>query len=503
MPRVRAPELPPHFSWLNANPLSLHQLKGRVVLLDFWTYCCINCLHVLPDLKYLEQKYPDRLTVIGVHSAKFVNESDVENVRQAVVRYDIEHPVVVDRDLYLWQQYAVRAWPTIVVIDPAGYVIGAVAGEGNRDKLDHLVGQLLQEDQGTGKVDRFDLVLEKDRQPITPLAFPGKVLADQESDRLFIADTGHHRIVVTTLQGEVVQVIGSGQAGFVDGDTSQFSAPQGLAIDSANQRLYVADTDNHALRCVELDRGTVRTIAGTGQQSRNLQSHGGLALTTALNSPWDLELLQNHLFIAMAGSHQIWDFNLETGILQTYAGIGAEACIDAVTTKAAFAQPSGLTTDGRELFVADSETSSIRGVGLGAVPQVRTVCGRGDLFDFGDRDGRGAEVCLQHCLGVAIARDAVWVADTYNHKIKRVDPATGDCCTIAGTGQPGVQSGAAAIAQFAEPSGLSATRSHLYIADTNNHAIRSLDWETLAVATLEFPSLCAPNVCLPKLNQVV
>ena len=500
MPRVRAPELPSYFPWLNcASPLSLQQLKGRVVLLDFWTYCCINCLHVLPDLKYLEQKYADRLTVIGVHSAKFINESDAESVRQAVLRYDIEHPVVVDRDLHLWQQYAVRAWPTIVVIDPAGYVVGAVAGEGNRDKLDQLVAQLLEENQTAGSV-TIDLLLEKQRQPITPLAFPGKVLADEASDRLFIADTGHHRIVVTTLQGEVVQVIGTGQAGFVDGAAPQFSAPQGLAIDADNHRLYVADTDNHALRCVDLNSGTVETIAGTGQQSRTVRPYGGLALTTALNSPWDLELIQNHLFIAMAGSHQIWDFNLGTGIVQTYAGIGAEACIDAVTTKAAFAQPSGITTDGRELFVADSETSSIRGVGLGAVPQVRTVCGRGDLFDFGDRDGMGEEVCLQHCLGVAFARNAVWIADTYNHKVKCVDPARGECRTIAGTGQAGSQSGAAAIAQFAEPSGLSATRSHLYIADTNNHAVRRLDWQTLTVTTLEFPSLCAPNVCLPALH---
>jgi DNA-binding beta-propeller fold protein YncE len=497
MPRVRAPDLPPHFSWLNcATPLALRTLRGRVVLLDFWTYCCINCLHVLPDLKYLEQKYSDRLTVIGVHSAKFVHESNAESVRQAVLRYEIEHPVVIDRDLYLWQQYAVRAWPTIVVIDPSGYVVGAVAGEGNRDKLDHWVAQLLQENQGTGAT--IDLMLEKDRQPLTPLSFPGKVLADADRDRLFIADTGHHRIVVTTLQGEGVQVIGSGQAGFVDGAEPQFSAPQGLAIDSANQRLYVADTGNHAVRCLDLAQGTVRTIAGTGQQSRNLQPHAGLALTTALNSPWDLELIQQHLFIAMAGSHQVWDFNLETGIVQTYAGIGAEACINAVTTKAAFAQPSGITTDGQELFVADSETSSIRGVGLGAVPQVRTVCGRGDLFDFGDRDGVGDEASLQHCLGVAAARNAVWIADTYNHKIKRVDPATGACRTIAGTGQSGFESGAA-MAQFAEPSGLSATRSHLYIADTNNHAIRRLDWETLTVTTLEFPHLCAPNVCFPPL----
>ena len=233
-PRVRAPELP-QYPWLNTDqPLSIKQLKGRVVILDFWTYCCINCLHILPDLKYLEQKYKDSLTVIGVHSAKFDNEKEIGNIRQSILRYDIEHPVLVDSGFRVWQEYAVRAWPTLMVIDPEGYVIGYVSGEGNRDVLDQLIEQVIKEhkEKGTINFQQLSLTLEKQRQPlITPLAFPGKVLAT--SAGLFIADSGHHRIVVSNLDGEILHLIGTGQPGLTDGSftQAQFSAPQGMAFD--------------------------------------------------------------------------------------------------------------------------------------------------------------------------------------------------------------------------------------------------------------------------------
>ncbi len=526
LPRVRAPELPQDRAWLNTDhPLSLKDLKGRVVILDFWTYCCINCLHVLPELKYLENKYKDSLTVIGIHSAKFDNEKEAENIRQAVLRYDVEHPVFVDSNFDVWQQYAVRAWPTLVVIDPEGYVIGHVSGEGNRDVLDQLINQLIDEHQqkGTTNFQELSLTLEKQRRPLaTPLAFPGKVLADEvgvsgaapKEPCLFIADSGHHRIVVSTLAGEVQYVIGTGKQGLTDGSFSeaQFFAPQGMAWDSENQILYVADTENHALRQIDFNTQLVKTIAGTGEQSHHIRPHSGAGLETALNSPWDLVKVgvseaspeDFRLLIAMAGSHQIWEMHLETARVSTYAGTGAEACYDGSLTEAAFAQPSGITTDGRELYVADSEVSSIRAVGLGDNLSVRTVCGSGELFGFGDVDGEGFDVRLQHCLGVEYTQDYLWVADTYNHKIKRVNPRTGSCQTMLGDGKSGHQDGQGGEARFSEPSGVSTLvkpeegiASHLYIADTNNHAIRRVDLSTLQVTTLEFPGLCAPDVCLP------
>jgi thiol-disulfide isomerase/thioredoxin len=500
-PRVRAPELPQNYSWLNTDkPLSLQQLRGKIVILDFWTYCCINCLHILPDLKYLEQKYKDSLTVIGVHSAKFENEKDTENIRQAILRYNIEHPVLVDKGFWVWDNYAVRAWPTLTVIDPEGYIISNMSGEGNRNILDELIQKLISQhqDKGTINFQELNLTLEKQRNPIiTPLAFPGKVLATQGG--LFIADSGHHRLVMSTFDGEILHLIGTGKSGLKDGSFSeaQFLAPQGMTFDEHNQILYVADTENHTLRRVDFQRQVVDTIAGTGEQSRNIRPHNGHGLETALNSPWDLQLYGKNLYIAMAGSHQIWEMNLDTGIVRAYAGTAAEACVDGIISESAFAQPSGITTDGQELYIADSEVSSIRGVRLVEPQTVRTVCGSGDLFGFGDVDGQGFDVRLQHCLGVEYAQNFLWVADTYNHKIKRVNPHNGDCETVLG-GLVGLQDGQGKDTQFSEPSGLSVIGSRLYIADTNNHAIRCVDVDTLTVTTLKFPGLCAPDVCIPN-----
>ncbi|OKH54989.1 hypothetical protein NIES2101_05330 [Calothrix sp. HK-06] len=493
MVRVRAPELP-QYNWLNTDkPLLLKQLRGRIVILDFWTYCCINCLHVLPDLKYLEQKYKDSLTVIGVHSAKFDNEKDIENIRQAILRYDIEHPVLVDKDFRVWQEYAVRAYPSFMLIDPEGYVVASFMGEGKREILDELIQQIIQQhqDKGTINLQELDVILEKQRQPIiTPLAFPGKVLAT--SSGLFIADTGHNRIVVTTLEGEVLHIIGSGQAGFKDDNfnIAEFLAPQGMTFDNQNQILYVADTENHALRKVDLRCQSVETIAGTGIQSRNLSFTQGHALDIALNSPWDLVKYDNLLYIAMAGSHQVWVMDLETNIIKTYAGTGAEACFDGELDTSVFAQPSGITINSNFIYTADSESSSIRAIELDT-GKVRTICGSGDLYLFGDKDGIGEEVRLQHCMGVEYAQGNLWIADTYNHKIKLVNPITGECKTVLGSG--------ASNSKFSEPSGLSIFGSNLYIADTNNHAIQHVNLNTFEVTTLKISGLCAPDFCIPNL----
>ncbi|PPS45269.1 thioredoxin-like domain-containing protein [Chroococcidiopsis sp. TS-821] len=497
--RVRAPQLPQNQAWLNVeHPLSLQQLRGQVIILDFWTYCCINCLHILPDLKYLEQKYKDNLTLIGIHSAKFDNEKEVENIRQAVLRYDIEHPVLVDSGFKVWQQYAVRAWPTLIIIDPEGYVVNSLSGEGHRDAIDQLVAQLIEKHKQTGTLSAQALnpTLEKQRQPlITPLAFPGKVLATTSS--LFVADSGHHRIVASTLEGELRYVIGTGKAGLRDGSFSeaQFSSPQGMSFDPEKQLLYVADTENHTIRRIDVRRQVVETIAGTGEQSRNIQPHQqGAGLATALNSPWDVQQVGNSLFIAMAGSHQIWELQLETLAIATYAGRGAEACMDGTLTESAFAQPSSITTDGKNLYIADSEVSSIRQINL-EDSRVTTVCGSGDLFGFGDVDGVGAEVRLQHCLGVEYFQEQLWIADTYNHKIKRVDPRTGTCQTVLGVAV-GDRSNSK-NAQFSEPSGLSGINCFLFVADTNNHAIRCIHLDTLEITTMRFPNLCAPDLCFP------
>jgi thiol-disulfide isomerase/thioredoxin len=397
--KVNAPDFPPGVEWLNTDrPLSLRDLRGKVVLLDFWTYCCINCMHIIPDLKKLEEKYAKELVVIGVHSAKFPGERETENIRQAILRYEIEHPVINDSAMEIWQQYAVRAWPTLMLIDPDGKVIGYKTGEGVYEPFDQLISKVIGEFDAKGKINRspLDLKLERHKTPASMLAFPGKVLADEKSGKLFIADSNHNRVVVLSLKDySVIDVIGTGEMGMSDGsfESATFNHPQGMAFDG--KALYVADTENHAIRRVDFDGRSVRTIAGTGKQADRIEQFGGQGRSVALNSPWDLVLHSGTLYIAMAGPHQLWRMNPETGGIVPYAGTGREARIDGPLDESALAQPSGLTTDGKKLYFADSEVSAIRSADLDPKGYVETIVGQG-LFDFGDKDGRGDEVRLQH-----------------------------------------------------------------------------------------------------------
>lgn len=489
--RVRAPELAGGRGWLNTDkPLSLAALRGKIVLLDFWTYGCINCIHIIPDLKKLEAKYANQLVVIGVHSAKFENEKETDNIRRIILRYEIEHPVVNDADFKIWQAYGVRAWPTRVLIDPVGYVFGQVSGEGNYEGFDRVIGQLAEEFRKRGELNEqpLTLALERAKTADLPLAFPGKVLTDAKSDRLFIADSNHNRIVVTKLDGTLIDTIGTGEAGAGDGafDKASFHRPQGMALEG--DALYVADTENHLIRQVDLRARTVTTIAGTGEQSR-VRSEEGLARKIALNSPWDLQLAGRTLYIAMAGPHQIWRLDLDRQQVAVFAGSGREARTDGPPSEAAFAQPSGLATDGKNLYVADSESNIIRSIDL-ASGRVRTLAG-GDLFEFGDREGRGDEARFQHPLGVIFTDGKLLIADTYNHKIKQLDPQTGGVKTFVGAGKPGQTDGEKA--SFYEPGGLSAANGKLYIADTNNHAVRTIDLRTKQAATLMIRGLRAPQ----------
>jgi len=488
---MKAPELMGGTGWLNTDePIYIKDLRGKVVLLDFWTYCCINCMHVIPDLKRLEAKYPDELVVIGVHSAKFTNEKDSDNIRQAILRYGIEHPVVNDSEFRIWRSYGVRAWPTLVLINPEGYIAGSVSGEGHYDLLDKVIGALIAEFSEKGRIDRtpLELALEKYEVPDTTLSFPGKVLTagwDGASDRLFISDSNHNRIVIADLDGSVIDIVGSGEAGAADGafGEASFNKPQGMSLDG--KHLYVADTENHLIRRCDLEARTVNTIAGTGRQARGSGS-GGKPLQTPLSSPWDMVVIVDKLYVAMAGTHQIWVLDLKEDYVRPYAGSGREGRFDDSLMKSALAQPSGITTDGKHLFVADSEVSSIRSVDLDENGNVETIVGL-DLFEFGDRDGKGREVRLQHPLGVLFHEDKLYVADTYNHKIKIIDPRRKTSETFLGSGRPGDADSASP--KFYEPSGLAISGNRLYIADTNNHAIRVADLSTKIVHTLALRGL--------------
>lgn len=480
---VDAPDFPDGLDWINTEtPISLADLKGKVVVLDFWTYGCINCIHILPDLERLEAEYDEELVVIGVHSAKFTNEGETDNLRNIVQRYEIEHPVVNDRDFEIWRTWGASAWPTIAIIDPAGRAVGVRPGEGVYDAIEPVIAALVAEFDEAGAIDRtpFTPVLERDAAPDRPLRYPGKVAFD--NGKLYIADTGHHRVVVAdAATGEVTAVYGSGTRGFDDGAAleASFNAPQGLTV--VGNTLFVADTNNHAIRAVNVSTGEVSTVAGTGAQG--WPPVGGPFASVELSNPWAITHRDGFLYVANAGTHQIWAADLATGIAAPLIGNAAESTLNGTFELAELAQPSGLalSNDGSLLYFADSESSSIRVGNLVDGVTELIVGGDANLFEFGDEDGIGNQARLQHPLGLAFASGVLYVADTYNSKIKKIDVDTNAITSWLG-GDAGWIDGS--DPRFDEPGGLALDGSTLYVADTNNHVIRVVDTDSGNTTTL-------------------
>lgn len=459
---IHAPELDGALAWLNTDrPLSMRELRGNLVILDFWTYCCINCMHVLPILRALEERHAaDPLVVIGVHSGKFDAERDPTRIREAIERYEIAHPVAVDDEMTLWSRFGVRSWPTLVVVRPDGTIAAVAPGEPDLEVLEAFVERELDLARKKGTLAAHPPRIERAHaESAGPLRYPGKVTGLPDG-RLLISDSGHHRLLLCSSSGQVLAAIGSGKRGLRDGSFHEaaFDDPQGAAFHDG--ALYVADARNHAIRRVDLERRRVTTVAGTGELGRELPQGRALARTTALRSPWDLVAHENSLFVAMAGTHQIWRYFPASAEIEVYAGSGVEALVDGERTQSAWAQPSGLALRGQTLYVADSETSAVRAIDL-QTGSVRTLVGQG-LFDFGHQDGHAAKARLQHALGVAATADGVLVADTYNGAIRLVtDPGgslQGEVRTVlSGLHEPG------AIVVTSDGSWI--------IADTNAHRV--------------------------------
>ena len=439
-------------------------------------------MHVFPQLRKLEEKYAGELAVVGVHSAKFNAEKATDGVRRAILRYEIEHPVINDADFMVWQQYACRAWPTLMFISPSGKVIGKHEGEFPIEALDNVLSEMIAEFDETGEMDRKPLAFrrESESERDRAISFPGKVLASEHG--LFISDSNHNRVVWTNLDGEIRAIVGSGERGLKDGPgaQAQFHDPQGAALDWP--RLYVADTKNHAIRMIDLETLQVTTLAGTGEQSVGRHA-GGNARFVPLASPWDVIKVDGALYIAMAGFHQLWKLDLNSRDLRPHAGNGREHIVDGPLQHSELAQPSGIVSDGETLYFADSETSSIRAADVSPMGKVTTLVGEG-LFTFGDVDGIGDDVRLQHPIGLDLYGGSLWITDSYNNKIKSLDPNSRLSRSVFGSGQVGSSDGVGSRAEFYEPGGLSAHDGKLYIADTNNHAVRVADLESKEVTTL-------------------
>jgi hypothetical protein len=423
---------------------------------------------VLPQLRQLEDKYPSELVVIGVHSGKFHAERVTERIKHASFRLDSVHPIVNDRQFRVWRSYAVSAWPTLVVLDPRGYVVGAHAGEFTAEMLTPFVDSMIATHESNGTLDRSNrrFIPDSDMAPAAGLRYPGKVAVN--GSRIAISDSGNHRVIIGNLSSDnrsiAVQREIGGHKGFEDGANALFDFPQGLCI--SNDRLYVADAGNHAIRAVDLKSFEVSTLAGTGRQLRNRRD----LEARALSSPWDIAIHSGRMYIAMAGVHQIWSMDMMTGQLVVHAGTGSEDIRDGANETALLAQPMGISAAGSGLYFADAESSAVRVTDFAGIGETRTIVGTG-LFDFGDVDGSGDEVRMQHQQGIAVAPDGrLLLADSYNDALKWVDPISRSAETW--------------IRKLNEPNGAACGATHAFVTDTNAHRVLAVSYETGEVSEL-------------------
>ncbi|HEU5007020.1 MAG TPA: thioredoxin-like domain-containing protein [Jatrophihabitantaceae bacterium] len=476
--RVRAPELPAGGAWFNsATPRTLASLRGRFVLLDFWTFCCANCLHVLDELRPVEERFADVLSVIGVHSPKFAHERDPRAVGAAIERYAVDHAVINDPELRLWQQYAVKAWPTLVLIDPEGYVVAQAAGEGQADALAANIEQLIPHYEARGTLRRGADPVPGSAPPETTLRFPAKAIVlpasrtGRDRDTLLVADAGHHSLAELTTDGtELLRRIGDGSRGRADGPaaTARFAEPNGLALlppGIAPFDVVVADTANHVLRGVRLADGAV--VATIDLPAGLADARTVTGAVPAVLSPWDVAWWPalNRLVVAAAGVHMLLSVDPVAGAVEILAGTTVEGLRDGPARDGWLAQPSGLAADGDRLWFADAETSALRWVD--ASGELHTAVGEG-LFDFGHVDGPAATARFQHPLGVTVLPDgAVAILDTYNGAVRRYDPTARTVATLA-TG-------------LAEPSGAVILDGRLLVVESAAHTLADVGTEPQAV----------------------
>lgn len=408
-------------------------------------------MHMLPRVRELEERFPDTLTVIGVHSGKFITERVTERIEEACDRLDVVHAVVNDRQFRVWRDFAVEAWPTLVLVDPDGYVASIVPGETPVEELAAEISRLVESAEGRGVLRPGpDPARATLRRHEGTLRFPTRVTVDGR--RIWLSDTGHGRVLECDWDaGALVASVVNEHAGFVE--------PRGLA--AFGGQMYVADRRGHAIW--RIFAGQRHLVAGTGALGAGL-IRPGMALGTALRSPWGLAVSDGRLMVAMAGTHQIWALHPHGGSLELAAGTGGEALVDGRPARAALAQPTGLAAlSEAALAFADCETSAVR---LLHVDSVATFVGT-DLFEFGDRDGIGDRVLLQHCEDIAWHGTTIAVADTYNDRLKRLDPATRECTPWHGeAGEKGA---------LREPAGVYSDGSLMLVADTGHHRVVSVD----------------------------
>lgn len=465
---------PTSLPWYNVSrPLTLADLKGRAVLLDFFTPGCINCVHMLPVEHELKQRFGEQLVIVGIDSPKFSASATTQGLVDFIHRYQIRHPVILDSNSTLWGAYNVVAWPTIILIGPDGKVRERYIGEQDAGTLAGPIKTALNNAPPVSKLKPLPMLVMAGRT--SSLSVPNGLAVSK--DAVAIADTGHNRIILADDKGRVKTVIGNGCAGGTDGGygTAEFNHPHGLTFHDGS--LYVADTDNQRIRRIDLEHKSVSTVAGTGK--REFIGGGDYhAMKADLNSPWDVAAAGNMLYIAMAGNHQIWRLDLATRRIEPWAGSGREGLRDGSIGSAEFAQPSGLSVHGGILYDVDPESSSVREISL-AKQRVHTLIGQG-LFDFGNRDGPAGKALLQHAEGVTWSNGNLYIADTFNNALRRLDLATNKVTTIT----KGLQQPAAVAALDTKT---------LLVAEVNGNRVVSVDLDTGKALPWKLQGLTAPS----------
>ena len=449
-----APEVSSQFGWLNTErSYSLKDFRGKIVLLDFWTLGCINCQHIIPELEKLQQKFPKELVVIGVHSAKFKSEKETQRIQSAIAKFGIEHPVVNDADYSVWKAYGVEAWPTLVLISPDGKIAFRSEGENVYNVINPQIEKLLKEYGNAIDTTPFAFKQQMPKRSSATLKFPSKIIAG-DNGSIWISDYGNNRVLKIDKTGKIVETIGKGEKGFDDGNfsTATFNGPQGLAV--RNDSLWIADSKNNSIRLADLATKRVITVAGNGKMGYYFNNDKWNEPVLP-NSPWDLLIDSAQLYIADAGNHQVLRMDLKDNKVYRFAGSGYEGIKDDDLRMSTFSQPSGLTKSFNDIYIADPEASAIRKIDV-KKEAVKTIIGKG-LFKFGDEDGDTKNVLLQHCVGLTANNGNIYIADTYNGKVKVLDTKRNNVSTL--------------VMDLNEPNDVLVIGHELWITDTNNDQI--------------------------------
>lgn len=489
--RSHAPPFPQDATWRNVStPWTWEDLQGRVVLLVFWRAADASTIQALRDAVGLAAR-SDAAVAIGVHCPGMPGERRAETLDAALGRYGIETPVVHDEEGAMAEALGVGDLPAVILVDAEGRTVLGATGAGLGDPLREAVDDLVASSRDLDPSPLPGRAVDERLDPV--IAHPSGLAVDD--GRVAVADAGHDRVVVLDRDRNVRRVIG-GTPGLEDGAFAEarLRCPHGLALDG--EVLYVADTGNHAVRAIDLAEERVETVAGDGTMLRG-PHRVGQGPFEKLAWPWDLCLHEERLHVAMAAAHQVWRVDPADGIADAYAGTGDAKVKDGSRQDAKFAQPTGICTDGQDLFVADALGCAIRRIEVGR-GRVETLVGA-RIGGWGDVDGPARRARLQHPTGLAWRDGALHVADTYNHKVKRYSPAADEVVTLTGSKTPGWTDGDAGEARWDMPEAVASFDEGLLVADVAGHVIREVDdrgrtgtWTLLGVDRLAPPGQGGP-----------